>query len=326
MGITAGLGDDLERWLVPFLEVVGRKTRRAWAPLYVQGLLGPEGRRSVQPMAARLGLSSHDQLHHFLTSAAWDDAPLWRVLARTADRLMGGPDAVLVIDDTALPKKGELSVGVARQYCGALGKQANCQVLVSATLAGGEVPVPVGLRLFLPAAWVDDPDRCARAGVPESEWRQRSKPEIALAEIDRLRAAGLRFSAVLADAGFGMSPAFRHGLDGRQLRWAEQPKVPAAELLEWLRRGWASRARRSSTLPACGCAGRGREPVGPARARSRARRPAAPKPCWPGPAGGGSVGARAPGGRSPPPLAFHPLRGRNLGQLRPLRRPAGPGC
>jgi DDE superfamily endonuclease len=105
MGITAGLGDDLERWLAPFLEVVGRKTRRAWAPLYVQGLLGPEGRRSVQPMAARLGLSSHDQLHHFLTSAAWNDAPLWRVLAETVDRLVGGPGAVLVIDDTALPKR-----------------------------------------------------------------------------------------------------------------------------------------------------------------------------------------------------------------------------
>ena len=162
MGVEQGLGGDLERWLTPFLEVVGRKTRRTWTPLYVQGLLGPEGRRSVQPMAARLGLSSHDQLHHFLTSPAWDDAPLWRVLARTADRLVGGPGAVLVIDDTALPKKGELSVGVARQYCGALGKRANCQVLVSATLAGGEVPVPVGLRLFLPAAWVDDPDRCAR--------------------------------------------------------------------------------------------------------------------------------------------------------------------
>ena len=220
MGISAGLGDDLERWLMPFLEAVGRKTRRTWAPLYVQGLLGPEGRRSVQPMAARLGLSSHDQLHHFLTSSAWDDAPLWRVLAGTADRLVGGPGAVLVIDDTALPKKGELSVGVARQYCGALGKQANCQVLVSATLARGEVPVPVGLRLFLPKLWVDDPDRCARAGVPESEWRQRSKPEIALAEIDRLRATGLRFSTVLADAGFGMSAAFRHGLDARQLRWA----------------------------------------------------------------------------------------------------------
>src|SRR3712207_8045408 len=86
-------------------------------------------------MAAGLGLSGHDQLHHFVASPAWDDGPLWRVLAERADRLVGGPGAVLVVDDTALPKKGALSVGVARQYCGALGKQANCQALVSLTLA-----------------------------------------------------------------------------------------------------------------------------------------------------------------------------------------------
>ncbi len=78
-----------------------------------------------------------------------------------AEALVGGPDAVLVVDDTALPKKGKHSVGVARQYCGALGKQANCQVLVSLTLAQGEVPVPLGLRLFLPDAWTSDPGRSA---------------------------------------------------------------------------------------------------------------------------------------------------------------------
>jgi SRSO17 transposase len=84
------------------------------------------------------------------------------VLAEQADHLLGGEDAVLVVDDTALPKKGTASVGVAGQYCGALGKQANCQCLVSLTLARGEVPVPVGLRLFLPSVWTDDPARCAR--------------------------------------------------------------------------------------------------------------------------------------------------------------------
>jgi SRSO17 transposase len=270
MGVEQGLGGAVERWLTPFLEVVGRKTRRTWTPLYVQGLLGPEGRRSVQPMAARLGLSSHDQLHHFLTSPAWDDAPLWRVLARTADRLVGGPGAVLVIDDTALPKKGELSVGVARQYCGALGKRANCQVLVSATLAGGEVPVPVGLRLFLPAAWVDDPDRCARAGVPESGCQQHSKPEIALAEIDRLRAAGLRFSTVLADAGFGMSAAFRHGLDMRQLLWAVG--IPRTQTLyrPGVRLRWPrARTGRPRTRPVPSAAPRSAEAM---LARARWRR------------------------------------------------------
>src|SRR5215203_2442870 len=184
-GIDAG---DLDAWLEPFLGAMGRKTRRGWAPLYLRGLLGPGERKSLQPMAARLGLSGHDQLQHFIASPAWDDAPLWRALAEQADRLVGGPGTALVIDDTALPKKGTLSVGVARQYCGQLGKQASCQALVSLTLARDEVPVPVGLRLFLPEEWTSQPERCARAGVPGAEVVARSKGEIALAELDRLRA------------------------------------------------------------------------------------------------------------------------------------------
>jgi SRSO17 transposase len=211
---------ELEAWLRPFLDVMGRVTRRRWAPFYLRGLLGAGERKSLQPMAARLGLPGHDQLQHFVASTAWDDGPLWTVLAHEADRLVGGPDAYLVVDDTALPKKGALSVGVARQYCGQLGKQANCQSLVSLTLAQGEVPVPVGLRLFLPDEWVADTARCARAGVPRTAVMPRSKGEIALAELDRLRAAGIRFGTVLADAGYGASAAFRQGLDARGLRWA----------------------------------------------------------------------------------------------------------
>src|ERR687894_3018049 len=220
MAEADGIGSDLDRWLEPFLEVLGHKRRRSWAPLYLRGLLGPSERKSLQPMAASLGLSGHDQLQHFIASPAWDDAPLWRVLAEQADRLVGGPEAVLVIDDTALPKKGTLSVGVARQYCGQLGKRANCQALVSLTLAGQEVPVPVGLRLFLPAEWTGDPERCAAAGVPEDEVVPRSKGEIALAALDRVRAAGPRFGLVLADAGYGTSAEFRRGLDQRSLTWA----------------------------------------------------------------------------------------------------------
>src|ERR1700710_2160504 len=180
MDVRGGLR-DLDVWLSPFLDVMGSKTRRTWAPLYLQGLLGPGERKSLQPMAARLGLPGHDQLQHFVASTAWDDGPLWTVLAHEADRLVGGSGGDLVIDDTALPKKGTLSVGVARQYCGQLGKQANCQALVSLTLAQGEVPVPVALRLFLPEEWTGDAGRCAQAGVPEAEGGQRSKGEIALA-------------------------------------------------------------------------------------------------------------------------------------------------
>lgn len=219
--VSVGSGAvDLDAWLGPFLNVLGRKTRRHWAPLYLRGLLGPGERKSLQPMAVRLGLSGHDQLQHFIASTAWDDAPLWTVLAQEADRLVGGADAYLVIDDTALPKKGALSVGVARQYCGELGKRANCQALVSLTLARDEVPVPVGMRLFLPETWTDDALRRDRAGVPETVMTPMSKGEIALAELDRLIAAGVRFGTVLADAGYGTSAEFRHGLGARGLRWA----------------------------------------------------------------------------------------------------------
>src|SRR3954468_8517124 len=220
VALPRDIAADLDAWLKPFLDATGRSTRRKMAPLYVRGLLGSGGRKSVQPMAERLGLRGHDQLHHFISSPAWDDAPLWRVLAEQVERQVGGEGAVLVVDDSGIPKKGELSVGVARQDCGELGKVANCQVLVSLTLARGEVPLPVGLRLFLPAAWTDDAERCDAAGVPAAARTAQSKPAIALAEIDRVRAAGLRFSCVLADAGFGSSPDFRHGLDERELAWA----------------------------------------------------------------------------------------------------------
>lgn len=102
MVMSDGVSDDLDDWLTPFLEVMGRKTRRPWAACYVRGLLGPSDRKSLQPMALQLGLGGHDQLQHFIASPAWDDGPLWTVLAREADRMVGGPDAVLVIDDTAL--------------------------------------------------------------------------------------------------------------------------------------------------------------------------------------------------------------------------------
>ena len=211
---------ELDGWLEPFLAALGHEKRRRWAPVYLEGLLGPGERKSLQPMAARLGLRGHDQLQHFVASPAWDDAPLRRLLVEKADALVGGPGAVLVVDDTALPKQGRHSVGVSRQYCGALGKRANCQALVSLTLARGEVPVPVGLRLFLPEAWAADAGRCTRAGVPEEHRRALAKTDLALAEVDRVLAAGARFGRVVADAGYGTSAAFRRNLSERGLAWA----------------------------------------------------------------------------------------------------------
>src|SRR6201987_280364 len=208
----AGLRGGLE----PFLERLGHKARRRMCPLYVAGLIGPGDRKSVQPMAERFAPNDYDQLHHFIAGGVWDAAPLERELLIQADRLVGGSDAVLVIDDTAVPKKGKHSVGVGAQY----GKNANCQVLVSLTLARGEVPVMVALRLFLPENWTSDPVRLRRTGVPIEYRAARTKPEIALAEIDRMISAGVRFGCVLADAGYGMSAPFRQGLTARKLVWA----------------------------------------------------------------------------------------------------------
>jgi SRSO17 transposase len=171
-------------------------------------------------MAERFAPGDYDQLHHFVAAGVWDAAPLEAELLIQADRLVGGSDAVLVIDDTAMPKKGEYSVGVAPQYASALGKTANCQTLVSLTLARGEVPVMVALRLFLPESWTSDRIRLKRAGVPAEYQTARTKPEIALAEIDRMIAAGVRFGCVLADAGCGLSAPFRQGLTARSLSWA----------------------------------------------------------------------------------------------------------
>ena len=224
-GVTGGMTvssdwqAQLDAWLAPYLARLQRKEQRHWAALYLQGLIGPGERKSVEPMAERVAPGQGQQLHHFVAIAPWDEVPLEDELVKTADRLLGGAEAVLVIDDTALPKKGRHSVGVAHQYCGQLGKKANCQVLVSTTLARHEVPVGLGLRLYLPADWVEDQPRRARARVPE-DIVFRPKWQIALDEIDRVTASGARFGCVLADADYGKVPEFRHGLSQRDRRFA----------------------------------------------------------------------------------------------------------
>ena len=138
--------DELGRWLGPFLGPLGREEQRRWAPFHLEGPILPGERKSVEPTAARAAPSDTQQLHHFVPTSPWATAALEEELVRAADRLVGGPDAVLVVDDAALVKPGRHSVGVKRQYCGQLGKKANCQSLVSLTLARAEVPVGVGLR------------------------------------------------------------------------------------------------------------------------------------------------------------------------------------
>ncbi len=148
---------ELRTWLSPFLTKLGHKARRRMCPLYVAGLIGPGDRKSVQPMAERLAPGDYDQLHHFIAAGVWDATPLENELLIQADRLIGGNDAVLVIDDTAIPKKGKHSVGVASQYASALGKNANCQI--SFPRAGSTIR----------SVWL------APAFPPSIAWRGRSR-------------------------------------------------------------------------------------------------------------------------------------------------------
>jgi SRSO17 transposase len=224
---------ELAFWLAPFLDVLGDPRRRPWLPIYVRGLLSQSERKSLTPMAAHVAThAAHDatatkthyhNLQQFITYSAWDVDPVLRLLAQRADALLGGPDAVLIVDDTALLKKGHHSVGVAHQYCGEVGKLANCQCLVSLTLARDEVPIPLALQLYLPQEWTDDRTRCGAAGVPEAvrlAQREQSKIDVALAEIDRVRESGVRFGLITADAAYGTSAAFRHAITAMGCRYA----------------------------------------------------------------------------------------------------------
>ncbi len=207
------------QWLEPFLEAFSYKKQRHWAPVYLEGLMRSGRRKSVEPMAERVAPGEVQQLHNFVSTSRWEIAPVQKVLTAKATAMVGGPGAHLIVDDTALVKKGRHWVGVARQYCGELGKRANCQVLVSLTLARGEVPAPMGLKLFMPEAWAEDRPRRRRVYVPD-EIEHRPKWKIALEEIDRVIEAGASFGDVLADAGYGMCAAFRQGLSERGLVWA----------------------------------------------------------------------------------------------------------
>jgi SRSO17 transposase len=185
---------------------------------YCTGLLLPGDRKSVEPMAARLkpeGTSAHHQsLLHFVGQAPWDEKALLRAVREAVLPVMTAdePIAAWIIDDTSFPKKGTHSVGVARQYCGQLGKQDNCQVAVSLSVATTSLSLPVGWQLYLPEAWVDDAARRQKAKVPDRV-RFKTKPQIALAQIRQALTDGIVPGVVLADAGYGNASALRDGID-----------------------------------------------------------------------------------------------------------------
>jgi SRSO17 transposase len=178
--------------------------------------MAPLKRKSVEPMAAHLApggtRSRHQSLHHFVADAGWSDQEMLLRVAQWVVPAMDFDDGGWwIIDDTGFPKQGTHSVGVARQYCGMLGKQDNCQVAVSVTLACQAGSLPVAWQLYLPQQWAEDMPRREKAGVPR-EMAFATKPEIALAQIERLLAQGAPKHCVLADAGYGVDTAFREHL------------------------------------------------------------------------------------------------------------------
>jgi SRSO17 transposase len=181
---------------------------------YCRGLILPGQRKSIEPIAARVRpeqvSAAHQSLHHLVAKAAWsDEALLAAVRARVLPAL--GPITAWIVDDTGFLKRGRHSVGVARQYCGQLGKQDNCQVAVSLSIANEQASLPIAYRLYLPEAWAGDPERRAKAGVPE-EVRFQTKPQIALEQIRDALKQGVVPGVVLTDAGYGADMDFQESL------------------------------------------------------------------------------------------------------------------
>ncbi|ABE36589.1 transposase DDE domain protein [Paraburkholderia xenovorans LB400] len=215
---------SFDEYLEHLCKVVGHSDRRAGLTGYCRGLMRPLGRKSVEPLAAHLEphrvSARHQSLHHFVSKSEWSDAALLEQVRRWVLPHMDPAKGLYwMIDDTGFPKKGRHSVGVARQYCGQLGKQDNCQVAVSLSVATEAASLPVAYQLYLPQEWTDDPTRRQQAGVPD-EIGFATKPQIAVTQLREARQSGAPDGVVLADAGYGNDTAFRDALGELGLQYA----------------------------------------------------------------------------------------------------------
>jgi SRSO17 transposase len=191
---------------------VPRKDQRAKGDGYLRGLMMDGRRKSIQAMASRLPDGNEQNLQQFVNQSPWDPVPVRRRIAQRMVPLIG-PDA-WAVDDVSFPKDGRMSVAVAHQYCGALGKQANCQVAVSVHAVTDTASCPLQWRLFVPEEWADDAERRRRTGIPE-DVGHREKWRLALDIIDELAGWDLTPPVLVADAGYGQNADFRNGLDDR---------------------------------------------------------------------------------------------------------------
>jgi len=218
----------LEAFLADIVLPMGRQERRKHAEEYIRGLLMDGERKSIEPIASRLPDGDVQALQQFVNQSPW---PSQEVRASLARKVEGEfvPEAYWLIDEVSFPKQGQHSVGVARQYCGALGKTANCQVAVTLDLGTEESSTPLDWALYLPEQWIKDPVRRKAAGVPE-EIIFKTKTELALDLIDEVKGWGLQGRLVLADSAYGDGFEFRKGLRDRGLDYVVQV---SGDLMAW---------------------------------------------------------------------------------------------
>lgn len=214
---------EFERYMEHLCEALGHADRSRGFADYSRALMLPIERKSVEPLAAYTDpydvSAKHQSLHHLVAKSAWsDEAVLARVEQWVRPHLRLDEGCYWIADDSGVPKKGKYSVGVTHQYCGQLGKQANCQVAVSLSLASPHGSVPIAWRLYLPEAWAKDGERRAAAGVPE-EIRFATKPQIALEQIRAAKATNVPVGVVLADAAYGNDSGFREGVSALGLSY-----------------------------------------------------------------------------------------------------------
>jgi len=245
---------EFDRYMAHLCEGLVYSARNQSLLEYCSGLMLPIQRKSVEPLAAHADPlnvpAKHQALHHFVANARWSDRVLLERIREYVEPHLGLEHGTYwIIDDTAHPKCGRHSVGVARQYCGRLGKQDNCQVAVSLSLATAEGSVPVDYQLYLPEAWATDAKRRRKAKVPQTV-AFATKSQIALEQIRAAQQRGLPQGIVLADAGYGRDTAFREALDELGLTYA----VGVSSIVTV----WAP---GTGPLPTAPSAGRGRPPT-----------------------------------------------------------------
>jgi SRSO17 transposase len=218
--------DRLNAYADCFRGDFNRPRQVQYSGVYLQGLILDGERKSIEPISRKvtlpdgLAVADLDQaLQQFIGQSTWDEQAVWKRYRSVMARTFASPAGIFVIDDTSFPKQGKLSVGVQRQYCGAQGKKANCQVAPSVHYIAPKGHYPLAMRLYLPEVWLEDSKRLEKAGVPQEQRRALTKGQIALELLDVVRGEGLPGRLVVADAGYGVSGPFREGLAERGLSY-----------------------------------------------------------------------------------------------------------